>query len=146
MWHICSHLFPTDTNWVVVLVAALLQVVWGFVYYAAIVQKPWSRLVALDKGVKKFDQIKTRYPMWYCVAHTWGCAIIRSLAVLALARFVNAGTCCQWQQVGVAITILNVCGHESSVWAQRPCVLMCLDTFADFVGMSLTAGYLSWAM
>lgn len=145
-WCLCHVLFPGDINWPMVACAVVVQVAFGLFYYTFAVNAPWTRYVAIDKGVKNITMIRQNYSMLTCTLSTWVHALLRTLAVLGLATVTKASNCAQWQQVGFFVACTIVCGHECNLWSQRPMPLIVIEAVGVFATCSLAAGYLSWSL
>ena len=118
----------------------------GFIFYGILFSAAWQRVMAIDKGVRRADAIKSRYSMLTCsIGHLvmgflQSAAIIAVLKLLAMTKSAAAGdSLCMYMQAAGVVFVAQMTALHHSMWEQRPFGLIFLTALGDKLSLFAAA-------
>lgn len=104
------------------------QFILGWLWYSNIFHAPFARYLAADKGVKKLDQVLTRYNLLLCFAVSILCCFIRAFFLMLFMSMTGLdSSSCNLTKAAFALWIVVISGYSNAFWTQRPCFLISID-------------------
>lgn len=132
---LCAVLFA-GVDWSHILVAALAQHFFSYLYYGALIDKLWVRLHARDKGVRDIEAIVVRYSMLKSVFISFAASVARALFIVAtlnLLQLRRDAKCqmCAFLDAGLLVSAVSLIGYHNELWGQRALLIQLLDVSGD---------------
>jgi preprotein translocase subunit SecY len=115
--------------------------------WTVLVAKPWSRALAMDKGVKSVEGIKARYSMGLCLAASVMSYFLHAMIViglLAATGTLGRKDLASHLVIGAAGSLITAVDFAGELWKQRPLPLLVLDRTCDLLYYLTASACLYW--
>jgi hypothetical protein len=122
-------------------IAAIAQVCFGFLYYGLFLAGPWTRAIAVDKGVKQLEYMKFRYSSLLCFLSSFAVGALRAAAVVAVMTLLGEKyvSLCMYQQAALFLSVVSQTNIQSAFWCQRPWALIVIDALNEVINFQVAA-------
>ncbi len=133
---ICKALFGQSAKelYTPLIVAAIAQFFFGFLWYGILMRNPYCRAVATDKGVKAVAFIKQIYATPVAVFTSLITGIFRAAAIVSIVHHAASyqadakSSLCIYSQAATAVWLVaQLPSLEDAFYAQRPLTLIVLS-------------------